>query len=207
MSTLDFTIIRDDIIRAKEQMEANTTIDFTNIRQVSGFAIPITPFDAEKATPSPDTPAGGFNGKKKKKEKNMCYECDGPNTGQTTEDRRINYLELRLSDADSEKHMALRKQFGLEDDDAPATFNDFLDRLTKGKFVYPEDKRNNRMWPYHIVDKIRWRDPELKEDRIGFEAAKEKKDKLVTETTDIIRIKTPEEGLKALQEFESATLN
>jgi len=114
------------------------------------------------------------------------------------------HLLRRLSDAKDEKKLALRQQYGLDDEKAPKSPKEFLERIKAGKFVVPgaEDEKHPRYWDSYNA--IRWRDPAVKEDQEGYDLAKVVLSKAARDVEDAIVVKTPEEGLKALQGFEKA---
>lgn len=114
----------------------------------------------------------------------------------------------RLSSIRNDKYHELRKTFGLTDDATPESLNEFIARLTSGKFTFPQDKRDSKWGIYSILDSIRWRDPSKKEDEAGFEIAAEKLADAYASTQDEIIVKTPTDpnaGLAALNSFKAAT--
>lgn len=172
------------------------------------YPIPITPLEGERYELNfyQDPPMPGKAAKSnKKKEKNMCYECELDGVIPTAEDRRIAYLIDRLYSASELKRSQLRRQFGLIDDEDPKSFSDALARLNAGKYVIADDKKDK--FTYSPLGYVRWRDPELKADEKGFIAADTKLNELRKTAEDTIRILPQTDGLKALQEFESATIN
>lgn len=93
----------------------------------------------------------------------------------------------------------LRKTFGLEDDEYPYDPKDMVKRIQDGKFVLEEGK--------HGSSRILWRDPELKEDKEGYKAAKEKMEVGYTKVTDDIMVLYPDQGLESLRTFEAETFH
>lgn len=122
------------------------------------------------------------------------------NTEDNLQRTKIQYLQNRLSEAEYEKSYDFQKQFGLQNDAAPATAREVVKRIQDGKFILPEITRDGG---YHSIT---WRDPAVKQDVEGYNAAWEKAQELVQSTKDIIMIKTPAEGLAALQAFETSDL-
>lgn len=122
------------------------------------------------------------------------------------------YLLDRLSTIGWQKRDDERKPFGLKDDEEPKTIKERKERIAAGKYTfkfyvdedgdYDEEGEN-----YYGVGKVtlRWRDPAVKEDQKGYDAAMEKLEKDLTSYRDTIHIMDAETGLKALQEFESKT--
>jgi hypothetical protein len=158
----------------------------------------------------PTQPAVSFPApaSKKKKDKNMsrrydedtdCYYDTLP--AQTAEQQAKDRLILRANDLQWPATDKLAREFGMADDDAPTTFKDFLERIKKGKYVMSDKiKEDQKLW--HPEQYIRWRDPAVKEDQAGYEAALEKFNKQMRDTIDEIYVLTPEEGLKALRKLE-----
>ena len=133
----------------------------------------------------------------------MCYE--------TTEkfdlnQHRINHLADRLDSLRYDKTNELLVKYGMTDDDAPVTLEQFIKRIQDGKFKVPEDKLDKN-WYYNLGNTFRWRDPSVKEDEEGYKKAYAILRKAFLETTDIINIKDADEGLKAVQEFEKRKFN
>lgn len=185
-----------------DPISTSMTLELADLsRAVNAMAanIPVTPLEGERY----EMPSKAAKSNKKK-EKNMCFEC-GETSDYTIEDRRIDYLEHRLSSIQWSKRAELRKQFGLEDDAAPETFSELQERLTSGKFIIADDRKDKRV--YNPLQYVKWRDPAVKEDQKGFKEAEKKLDDLFIKTMDQIKILPQTDGLKALQEFESATIN
>lgn len=112
-------------------------------------------------------------------------------------------LEYRLNDIYVTKKNELRKKFGLIDDDEPKNPKEMDERIKAGKFIIKglnDDKPRNWFCWYEA---LRWRDPAVKEDQDGFDAAKKDLKKAFVETQDIIAIKDPEAGLEAMKAFEA----
>lgn len=129
-----------------------------------------------------------------------CY------TEKTMDVRQQDFLLRELDRVYSTQSEGLSKQFGLSNDTSPSTFDELIDRIKTGKFVIPEHVKNVRMGVYSLVDYIEWRDPSVKKDQKGFDAAYEKLGELYRTTKQDIMIEPAEKGLKALRKFESATI-
>ena len=128
----------------------------------------------------------------------------------TIEQTRQNHLVDRLMRANRAKAAELRKQFYLEDDEAPRYAKDVVERILAGKYVLPsedEQKKARDYYGHSFETIITWRDPAHPADQAGFEAAKEKLDKAYTAAKDLIIVKDADEGLAALQAFEKATFH
>jgi hypothetical protein len=142
---------------------------------------------------------------KKKKENTMCLDCEDNGIRKwTVEETRIDYLSERAYSIKNEKRTALARKFGIIDDEAPETAQELVDRILAGKFVLGEKKDRTH---YSPVQNIQWRDPAITKDEVGFKAAAEKLAKEHQKVVDTIQILPPEQGLKALQEYEAATIN
>lgn len=117
------------------------------------------------------------------------------------------YLEGRLQDIYYTKRDPLEAKFGLTDDDAPRTPKEFKERMDAGKFQIRGidiDKDKGEQYRYwHWTDLIRWRDPAVKADQEGFDAAKKDLKAKRQAALDIIKIGEPADGLKAIQELEA----
>lgn len=136
---------------------------------------------------------------KKKEEETMTFNLD-----QT----RLDHLTRRLFVANGNQDLKLRQHFGLEDDNRPATAKEFVQRIKDGKFTLrDEDSEDCYYTDADFAYNIRWRDPSVKEDKDGYTAAKKNMEAAYNAAKDQIYISSPEAGLKALQEFESATFH
>lgn len=150
---------------------------------------------------------------KEKKERDMYtnlnvsprLEINAP-ASETSEQR--GYLRSRLSDIFWSKNSDLRKTYGLEDMDAPKNLKELKQRLADGMYSfrknndgddYEDDYEFGWNGPLHM---IRWRDPAVKEDREGFDAAMKRMEEAKTKVADAIAIFEASEALAAVQEFE-----
>ncbi len=115
------------------------------------------------------------------------------------------HLIERLSDATEKKLTAAQKTFGLIDDDRPRTPQSFIDRILGGKFQIPEDRKNQ--YTYDPTDYIIWRDPSIKKDQAGFDAARTAISAASDEVMDILIVKGPEAGLAEINAFKAKTIN
>lgn len=136
----------------------------------------------------------------KQEEANMYAQIQ---TSSPEQDARA-HLRDRLRTVKYETQAKLRKDFGLDDDEAPRTPKELAERLASGKFIVKHANDEKQPSLYSVSSYIRWRDPAVKEDQAGYDKAKEKLSKAYTEAKDVIIVKSPEEGLKALQGFEKA---
>jgi hypothetical protein len=126
---------------------------------------------------------------------------------QTPEQEAREHLRSRLRAVKYEVIERLQKDYGLTGDDRPKNAKELAERLASGKFVVrgANDEDQKELWSLSSV--IEWRDPKVTKDEAGFKAAAEKVKKAYVEAKDQIVVKTPEEGLKALQGFEKAKFN
>lgn len=120
---------------------------------------------------------------------------------QTDDAQKRTYLTTRIYSVQSDKGFELRKTFGLLDDDAPDTAKEFIKRIQDGKFVLKKETEDKKTW--RPSEYITWRDPAVKEDQAGFDAAWETFSDEVTKVTDTVKIADPADGLKALQALEA----
>lgn len=116
-----------------------------------------------------------------------------------TQDQR-KYLERRLQDVYDRKRSPLEAQFGLVDDEAPSSVEDFKKRIEDGAYTFRTGDRY-RYW--HWSDKIQWRHPDRKQDSEGFEAARKELKVEKQKALDIIKIDEPKAGLDAIKALEA----
>lgn len=121
----------------------------------------------------------------------------------TTEKDQRRYLRDELYSAYQTAKLALRRKFGLEDDEAPSSIQDAVKRIQDGLFVIPE-KYKKAGDSYASMSYLRWRDPKAVEDKVGYEAAKTPLKAAWTKAEREIRIFAPAQGLEAVIAFEAA---
>jgi hypothetical protein len=155
------------------------------------------------------------NNPRKKKENNMGYNNSETRVNIQASSAPVrdpileakDHLSVRLNDMAYKKLPELRKAFGLVNDEDPKTPDELIQRIKDGKFVLPstEDQEKNRERDFYSSawSFIEWRDPSVKRDQSGYAAAKDKLNAAATQVRDIIMVKTPEDGLAALQAFEA----
>lgn len=133
-------------------------------------------------------------------EKTMFYDMED------SEDNKLNYLSNRASKVYSQKRDEAMHKYGMLDDDAPSTPRALIDRLASGKFTVTQENMDRMHYcPYNL---IKWRDPATKEDQEGFKKADDALKAARTKAEDIIVVMSNDAArLKALQEFESTTIN
>ena len=154
----------------------------------------------------------------KNKEKNMYRTAEQVNANiaitapapVNPEAQARDHLIRRANNASDDKQAKMRQTFGLDDDQEPETLKDFFQRIKDGKYVIPTDETalNRRHWSTsRILEEIRWRDPAVKEDEAGYQAARDKMFAALQDTKDEIIVKTPAEGLESLRAFQAKTFN
>jgi hypothetical protein len=129
------------------------------------------------------------------------------------EDRQKNHLLDRLRQLKNEKNETMRVNFGLSELPRPQSPAELVEYIKTGKYVFKheEDLTDTDFacsefyyspWRY-----IEFRDPAVKVDHAGYEKALKALDKLYDDTKDEIIVKSPEDALAALRQFESTTVN
>lgn len=96
----------------------------------------------------------------------------GPSLEQTQREK----LQEALAISWDEQEHDLRIQFGINDQDAPRTAKELVARIKDGKFVYSHEYETKgeefwHEWGYGPMHGIQWRDPKVKKDQAGFDAA------------------------------------
>lgn len=125
-----------------------------------------------------------------------------------TESAKTNYLLQRFSNVKSKIRTDLYKQFGLLNEDQPANAQELVDRITSGKYILPTEKEEELMRQvyycgHNVLNSIKWRDPAIVEDKVGFKAAEDQLDLDANDVHDAIMLKTSDEALAAIKTFES----
>ena len=157
-------------------------------------------------TPIPTQEPIKVNKPPKKKENTMYdFDCGCEREPMDKDARAEHYLDVRLANLVNQKDNALTKAFGLRDDDRPGTAKELIDRITSGKYVVPEERMDTSN--YDPIRYFRWRDPSVKEDYAGYDAAMKNMGAAKTDVEDAINVKTKEEALAALKDFESKTFH
>jgi hypothetical protein len=112
------------------------------------------------------------------------------------------YLLNRVRSIRADKESMLLTRYNIVDDPAPVSAEELVERITQGKYIItPKDPRR---YDYSPFDRITWRDPAKVKDEAGHLKALEVLQAMKTKVKDAIWIGTPEDGLKAVQEFEAA---
>lgn len=114
------------------------------------------------------------------------------------------FLSNSLYEAFTGKKYALKKKFGLTYDEAPRSFEELLARIQAGKYVI--DDKDTKKKTYDPLAYIVWRDPSVKEDQDGYDAAKAELRKAYDKAEEDIRILAPEAGLASLRAFKDISV-
>lgn len=117
------------------------------------------------------------------------------------------YLLKRLENSYYDKERAFHAEFKLNPVDGPKTVKDLVAKIKAGDYtlLYDWTEEAETWGTAGLLDYIRW--SKETPDRDGFDAAMKKTKEAKKAATDTITILSPEEGLKALQEFEAATFH
>ena len=134
------------------------------------------------------------------------FDLDDDDNETPEERTREGFLE-ELSDIRSNKNRELHTAFGLTDDDGPNTFEDFVNRIKGSQFVVPARNRDKLNEPgafssRYLSDWIRWRDPQLKEDKVGYSSAYDEMDKEYQKTRRRVQVMPLTELPELLEAFE-----
>lgn len=127
-------------------------------------------------------------------------EQETENTMYNLDQLQLEHFSARLRHIKSEKHGELKRKFGLVDDESPRTPEEIVARITAGKFIIlPEATYDSGS----RFARFQWRDPSLKEDRAGYEAADKDLDAAYDLAKDAV-FTAPADAAKVVQAFESA---
>lgn len=115
----------------------------------------------------------------------------------------FNYLVNRAADAHSIQNRELQKTFGMVNDEQPRTAEELINRVLAGKYILKDSSKEvNTSRP---ADYVIWRDPSVKEDKAGYEAATKELDKQYTITKDAVMSGVYADGLKAVNDLAAWT--
>lgn len=115
------------------------------------------------------------------------------------------HLQQRLYNMANAKENNFTKVFGLVDDVRPITPKDLIQRITDGKYIVASDMMEKE--DCEPLRRFKWRDPSVKEDRVGWIDAMKNMNAAKTEVEDAIMVGTPTDALTALKAFESKTFH
>lgn len=110
------------------------------------------------------------------------------------------HLSRRVEQVRFNKRQDFYKTFYIYDNACPDTIEEALERIAKGQYtVAPKNEDYDfSEWTH----RLHWRDPAHPADQAGFDAANSRMNTAFQRAYDDIQVLTPEEGLKALREFE-----
>lgn len=143
------------------------------------------------------------------KKENPMY-VDYVSSDKHAESAKTNYLLSRAVSVKEVKRQEFWKQFGLGDDTAPATAKDLVARITSGKYILPTERETELLSSYYwgssaALNGIKWRDPSVKEDRAGYDAATKALDVEFQKVQDQVMIADNASALTTIQAFEGWT--
>jgi hypothetical protein len=136
-----------------------------------------------------------------KKGKPMDDYYDQP----TVENRRLTYAQNRIQEIFYEKNVELRKQFHVDNDDAPRTGKELVKRIEDKRFVLKTDEELQGHVFWSIVDYFIWRDPDAKIDLEGYDIASEDLKAAKSSASDAVTLSVNEDALKAIETFSNWT--
>lgn len=119
------------------------------------------------------------------------------------ESSKINYLVDRSVTIMYAKKDLIQETFNLRKPQAPATPEALVDAIVKGNYTIPP--KNERCVFDRAINQIVWRAPTVVADQDGADAADKVLSALCKSTQDAIMVKTPEEGLTAVQALDAWT--
>lgn len=122
----------------------------------------------------------------------------------TVEASQRDYAIERIK-AIGEKHArALRVQFNMDADRQPETFNELKAAFDSGNYVVDKEKTDSEFaGHYSIFYGVKWGKPA---DKAGYEAAKAILQDDAQKFLDVVTLKTIDDALKAIGDFEAWTL-
>lgn len=197
------TLSMNDFIRAKEALvKANVPTAYLCLTEIQDTTVESFDYDDYDYDDACECDCEDCT--EQEKENTMSY--DTLKFRETAEGKRVQYLEERASALFYEKDSDLQKQFGLRDDDYPQEAEELVKRIQDGKFTITEKTPNNIFFGSGAFGRLRFRDPAMKRDEAGYNAAYQKLQALLQDTKDAIMIKSADEGLAAVKAFEAATI-
>lgn len=201
------SLVRDDkpmITGSTTQLDAFNWITTSSLGNLApqGTQPPLQWKSEYQEAPKPCVKKKALKHMEQSKETDMRYDYTSTNNEQA----QRSYALSRLEEIRSNKNQGLRKQFHLDDDEAPQSLNDMLARFTSGQFVFPEDKKDKQYGWYSVFDMIRWRDPAVKEDDAGYKTANDKLSTVYQTSRDAIALGTPTDAKATLDTFSTLTI-
>lgn len=113
------------------------------------------------------------------------------------------YFKNRISQIGYDKTAELRRKFGLENDFAPESATELVKRIQDGKYVIKKEYEDKKA--YNPFQYITWRDPAVKEDQVGFDAAWNAFEKAQTKARDAVMALSADKAMEAVQSLEAWT--
>lgn len=204
----DYRMNMEDFMKAKQVLKkAIVPVEGVSIKDDYAYmySLPVhhSLVPLSYGTPEPCKPVNTCKEKKEKKMYNLDIDCEY-NSAPNPELVQRDYLVGRLHSANMSKHYEGRKTFNMDPDLAPTTMNDLVQRIKDGKYVIKEDRGDKFSW--NPAEQLEWKDPSKKKDEAGFKAFEKLLETATTKAKDQIMISTTADGLKALQDFESSTI-
>ena len=140
-----------------------------------------------------DCPVATPKQERKNKENNMSY----------IEENQREHLRARVYEIRDAKVVTLKRAYGLEDDEAPSTPQELVDRIKAGTFVLNNQTKDEYTNVCYATRYIRWRDPAKVEDKEGYRKAKDVLWAAFQKAIDAVTILPVVDGLTAMQAFEA----
>lgn len=173
---------------------------------VSCGAVSVEVLGQMKPPPMPEAiPCNPCKAEKRTKKMSRYYDEDLDayiERDATDTSRSQEYFLRRISNIGCQKDEDLRRQFGLIEDESPQSFEEFMARISAGKFSFKnEDGKKSRYWRDYII----WRDPSVKKDQEGYDAAHKAFWKDADKVKDIVMALPAAEAMAAVQSLESWT--
>lgn len=123
----------------------------------------------------------------------------------TSEQDKRKYLSSRLGDIFYDRRADVDEMFGFGGIDHPKTAKEAMERIKAGKFTIDgsDDEKPRRY--FYFDEAFSWRDPSVKQDEAGRDAALSELNDFRDGLLDIVKVKSLDEAfdtLKALQEWQ-----
>lgn len=165
------------------------------------------PLDIYKPCPAPTVKIGWAKPAKQEDKIPMASYAQATviNPASLESDQR-SHVRARLRDLKYDHVTALKKQFGLVDDDAPRTPAELIERITSGNYTIDEEHLDYKSWGAGgAAEYIRWRNPNVIEDKAGFKAAEKKLDDAYQSAKDAAILSPVADLQKVIDDFKSFT--
>lgn len=157
--------------------------------------------DCSLADCKPATAKAAWPCKTKKDENPMnSYSSATVVTADSIERDQRRALLNTAYDVFNSKKTDAKRQFGLLGDDTPETITEAVKRIADGRFVIPEQYKDN----YASMSYIQWRDPSVKADKDGYAKAKAELTKEYEALKLRLSIIPVADGLTAVEKYRDA---